>query len=407
MVKSKKFPGQPIFSQVLQLIPREILSGLVKQYGSDRYVKKFKTFDQLVAMLFCALERCTSTREVQTGLQVWEGRLVHLGVHSYPCRSTLSDANRRCPEALFGDLYHALVKLYYPQLFPDSRAALSQSERLFIIDSSTIELFQDVMRGAGMGKMDGRRKGGVKAHTMINAAHNIPCLVYLSEAKENDRVVMDKIDVPKGSILVFDKGYVKYRQWQKWTEAKIYWVTRLNDEAYYQVLEDRPVNEKQANAGVSEDQLILLGSGTTPGSEVIMARRVKYYDADKERWFVFVTNHTQFSASHIADLYRKRWQIETLFKSVKQNFQFRYFLGESANAICIQIWCALIADLLLKVIQRSVKKKTWALSNLSAMIRMHLATYVDIFAFLNNPEKALRRALALNPLQGKLIFDSC
>jgi hypothetical protein len=242
---------------------------------------------------------------------------------------------------------------------------------------------------------------------MINAAHNIPCLVYLSEAKENDRVVMDKIDVPKGSILVFDKGYVKYRQWQKWTEAKIYWVTRLNDEAYYQVLEDRPVNEKQANAGVSEDQLILLGSGTTPGSEVIMARRVKYYDADKERWFVFVTNHTQFSASHIADLYRKRWQIETLFKSVKQNFQFRYFLGESANAICIQIWCALIADLLLKVIQRSVKKKTWALSNLSAMIRMHLATYVDIFAFLNNPEKALRRALSLNPLQGKLIFDSC
>ena len=315
MVKSKKFPGQPIFSQVLQLIPREILSSLVKQYGSDRYVKKFKTFDQLVAMLFCALERCTSTREVQTGLQVWEGRLVHLGVHSYPCRSTLSDANRRCPEALFGDLYHALVKLYYPQLFPDSRAALSQSERLFIIDSSTIELFQDVMRGAGMGKMDGRRKGGVKAHTMINAAHNIPCLVYLSEAKENDRVVMDKIDVPKGSILVFDKGYVKYRQWQKWTEAKIYWVTRLNDEAYYQVLEDRPVNEKQANAGVSEDQLILLGSGTTPGSEVIMARRVKYYDADKERWFVFVTNHTQFSASHIADLYRLvNWQLHNLDK---------------------------------------------------------------------------------------------
>ncbi len=112
-----------------------------------------------------------------------------------------------------------------------------------------------------------------------------------------------------------------------------------------------------------------------------------------------MTNHAVFFA--------KRWQIETLFKSVKQNFQFRYFLIENVNAICIQIWCAMIADLHLKVIQRSVIKKTWALSNLSALIRMHLATYVDIFALLNNPEKALRRALALNPLQGKLIIDSC
>jgi hypothetical protein len=407
MRKINHFAGQPIFSQVLQLIPKRLIRSLALKHKTEHYVKSFKTYEHLVSMLFCVYQRCNSLREVSTGMLAWQARLNHLGISSYPRRSTLSDANKRCPEVFFSALYHALVRLYFPQLLPDSHLKRKLAERLFLVDSTTIELFNEVMKGAGMSKRDGRRKGGVKVHMQVNVSHHVPSIVCLTQAKENDRIFMDKISVPPGSILIFDKGYFKFRQWQEWSDKNIYWVTRLSKVAFYQVLEERPIHEKQKAAGVLEDQLILLGRGSGPGTEVIQARRVKFFDAEKGRYFEFVTNHFQFSPSHIADLYKRRWQIETLFKSVKQNYQLRYFLGENANAICIQIWCSLIADLLMKVIKNSVKKRIWSLSNLTSIIRMHLATYVNLKLFLNNPEKSLKEAIKVNPLQGQLLFDSC
>jgi hypothetical protein len=196
---------------------------------------------------------------------------------------------------------------------------------------------------------------------------------------------MDKVDVPRGSILVFDKGYFKFSQWQKWTDKNVFWVTRLSNVAYYEVLEEKVIHPKQLSLGVVQDQLILLGRGTSPGTEVIIARRVKYFDSEKQRYFDFVTNHMNLSPGNIADLYKSRWQIESLFKSVKQNYQLRYFLGANANAICIQIWCSLIADLLIKVIKNQVQR-AYAHSNLISLIRIHLGTYVRIYVFLENPE---------------------
>jgi hypothetical protein len=206
---------------------------------------------------------------------------------------------------------------------------------------------------------------------------------------------------------VFDKGYIKYSQWQQWTERGIYWVTRLGNTAYYKVIESYTLTAKQINSGIKSDEKILLGRGTGPGSEIITARRVVYYDTAKKRSFEFVTNHHTFSAIHIADLYKKRWQIETLFKSIKQNFQLKYFLGESENAIKIQVWCSLIADLLVKIVQRSVKTRTWSFSNLRSMIRMHLGTYVDLFKFLKNPEGSLKLRNANNSSQLIIPYNTC
>lgn len=406
MIKGKVFTGQPIFSQVLQLIPKSVISRLSKAHGANRYVKTFDSYHHLVSMLFCVFQRCSSLREVSTGMQAWLGRLQHLGLKTYPKRSTLSDTNKRCPAAFFQALYHELVKTYSQELLTDSRKGTTVDERLMLMDSTTIDLFNDVMGGAGMSKQDGRRKGGVKVHMLVNPIHQIPSVIYLTEARENDRVFMDKVKAPKGSILVFDKGYFKFSQWQQWTEQGIYWVSRLSRIAFYQVLEDKPVTSKQKEAGVLEDQTILLGRGSSASTEVILARRIVYFDKEKNRSFEFVTNHDRFSPANIAALYKKRWAIETLFKSLKQNYQLKYFLGDNANAICIQIWCSLIADLLIKVIKRSIKKRPWSLSNLTSMIRMHLATYVNLKEFLQHPEKALKQALKQNVQQYELLFNT-
>lgn len=386
MSKSRFFTGQPVFNQLLRLIPKGLIEDLAKSHNSDYYCKHFTSYEHLVAMLFAVLQRCNSLREVTTGMQAWMDRLQHLGVKSYPKRSTLSDANKRRGCAFFEALYHKLIALHHPVL-PDSRSKDIDS-RIYLIDSTTIDLFNDIMGGAGVSKDNGRRKGGVKAHLMTSITHLIPQVVYLSAAKENDRIFMEKIKAVKGSILVFDMGYIKYSQWNEWTQQGIYWVSRLSSSAYYQVLEEHLVSEKQKQLGVISDQKILLGKGTGPGSEVIFARRVVYFDAQKQRNLVFVTNHEKFSASNIAALYKKRWNIETLFKSIKQNYQLRYFLGDNPNAIQIQIWCSLIVDLLVKTVKK-IAKRNWSVSNLFSMIRIHLGTYVDLMNFLNNPEKSL------------------
>jgi len=406
MHKVNFFTGQPLFNQILRLIPGNIIGKVVRRHQADHYVKHFTSYEHMVSMLFCVFQRCNSLREVSTGMQAWMNRLTHLGVKSYPKRSTLSDANKRRPAAFFQDLFHELVKLYLRADLPDSRQKNGITQRLYYIDSSTMELFKDIMKGAGPSKTDGRRKGGVKVHMLVNAEHLIPRVVYINEARENDRVFMDKIDAPKGSILVFDKGYAKFSQWQTWTKQGLYWVTRLNKDAFYKVLEDLPIHEKQKAAGVLEDQIILLGRGTNKSTKIIQARRVMYYDPLQDKIFEFVTNHLKFSPRHIADLYKKRWQIEMVFKSIKHNYQLKYFLGNNENAICIQIWSSLIADLLLKVIKRSVKERMWSFSNLFSMIRMHLNTYVDLWAFLKSPENALPKENYIKETQYAILYNT-
>jgi hypothetical protein len=261
------------------------------------------------------------------------------------------------------------------------------------MDSSTFELFSDVMGGAGQSARNGQRKGGVKAHIVIDAKHQLPQICYLTEAKENDRVLMDKVQLTAGSVLVFDKGYVKHSQWQEWTEKNITWVTRLNENAFIELVEDLPVDEKQGKRGIFSDQYVLLGRGTNASTEIIPARKVVYHDKKKKRTFTFITNNTQYKPSTIAGFYKKRWLIENKFKSIKQNFQLKYFLGDTPNAIKIQLWCALIADFIINLISVIANKKKWSYANLRGLIRMHLGTYVNVIQFLNAPEKALKKLI--------------
>ncbi len=390
MSKNTFFIGQPIFTQLLKFIPKDLIKRLAIKHEADYYYKKIDSYHHLIVMLFASFQKCNSLRELISGMLVWQNKLLHLGIKHNPCRSTLADANGARKHEFFVEVYFSLLKLHKNNLLPDSR--LKREDRLFIMDSSTFELFSDVMLGVGANSKNGKRKGGVKAHMMINAVHLLPEICYFSNARENDRIIVDKILLPAGSILVFDKGYSKFSQWQQWTIDGLFWVTRLNKNASYVVIQKMNVSPAQMKKGVISDEYIFLGRGTTPSTEQIPARRIVYYDKSKSRIFAFVTNAEHLKPFSIAALYKRRWLIETNFKAIKQNFQLRYFLGDTPNAIKIQLWSALIADLLIRIVMNLAhkKKKNWAFSNLCALIRMHLATYVNIIAFLISPLKSLR-----------------
>jgi hypothetical protein len=254
------------------------------------------------------------------------------------------------------------------------------------MDSTTITLFTDIMKSAGSPAADGKRKGGAKAHVMLNAAQDVPALIRLSHSARNDMIFMPDINLPAGSILVFDKGYHHFARWQQWTETKINWVTCLNDRDVFEVLEDNVVDEQQREKGICTDQHIILGRGTQKTTLRIKVRLITYQDPVTGKNLRFLTNNNRFKASTVADLYRDRWQIELFFKRFKQHNQLRYFLGDTENAIKIQIWCAFITDLLIKIVKDQLTRK-WSFANLSGLIKHHLMNYLHLIRFLNAPDK--------------------
>ena len=398
MPKNRFFTGQPVFSQLLKLIPGHLISSAAAEHRSNHYYKKFKAYEHLVTMLYACFHRCQSIREVITGMQANHNKLIHLGMTVLPRRSTFAEANASRDSAFFEQLYHRLYNHYYSSL-PDSRKSGIES-RLFLMDSTTISLFTDVMKGAGCPGANGRKKGGAKAHVLLNAAQDVPVLIKLSEGARNDRIFMSNVTLPAGSILVFDKGYHHFARWQQWTDQKINWVTRLIGTETIEILENRTVPDKEKERGVCSDARIILGRGTNSSTLRITVRLITYKDPVSGKIFQFLTNNFRFNASTVAGLYRKRWQIELFFKRLKQNSPLRFFLGDNENAIKIQIWSAFIADLLIKIVKEQLKRK-WAFSNLSALIKHHLMNYLHLFNFLNEPDKiqnSIRRNLTVPEL---------
>jgi hypothetical protein len=390
MGKNTHFFGQPIFSQLLSFVDKSILSKVKAKHQSDRYYKKFDTWQHLVTMLYCSFSGATSLRELSTGLLAWQNKLVHIGMPSSPKRSTISDGNSKRPSGVFKDVYMGLFEKYR-HILPDSRLKMEVIKKLFIVDSTVISLFKDILKVAGRPRKDGRSKGGIKAHVMIHAAELMPCLVRFTEGSRHDHTFLKHLNVPEGSYIVMDKGYTDYLQYAQWTNRDIYFITRMKDNAIYEGMGEFDLPDDKDHE-ILKDETITLYYTVDGNKQPLKLRRIAYWDDRNSKLLVFLTNSFDQEASVIAGIYKHRWQIELLFKRLKQNFPLKYFLGDNQNAIEIQIWCSLISLLLMEVVRKTSKRK-WAFSNLVALVRFHMISYVHLINFLNDPEKELKQQL--------------
>lgn len=386
MNKGSFFTGQPIFNQILSFVPRAQVKAIARECDADRYCKSFRTYEHLVTMLYAILNRCDSLREVTTGLLAWDRRINHLGLQGHPRRSTISDANKRRSEQVFEKIYFMLLSRYR-SILPDSRRG-PKKDNLYIFDSTSIALFQEILKASGLSAATGKRKGGIKVHTLLHSRQDTPVMIRYSPAAQSDVSFLKDVQLPEGSVVVFDKGYCDYRTYNRFTDNKVTFVTRHRDRSVYRVLEQRQINEYQQNQGIEDDCLISLGYDYLKKAVQVPSRLITYTDPATQKKYRFLTNNTKLAPLTIANYYRQRWQIETFFKRIKQNYPLHYFLGDNENAIKIQIWCALIADLLLKVIRQGSHSKM-SFSNTVALIRLHLMTYMNLKSFLRSPEKSL------------------
>ena len=383
---TKNLVGQPIVKQMLEFIPCELFDKLVKELKTDRYYKTFDTWTQFVTLLFGILSRCDSTTEIASGMQALQGKLSYLGLNASPAKSTIGDGIRNRDEEFFRLLYFALID-YFFQFLSVSRIKEVPFEHFYAFDSTTITLFTDIMKSVGRNlKGEGKKKGGLKVHMMIDVHSDTAKFACISEAKMHDKKFLQHLTLPKGSMIVFDKAYNHYAQFAKWTEEEVNFVCRLKDNALYEVQEvlfEQTLTEK--SAGVMKVEHIHIEYKPAPNSKKkrkLCLRKVTYRD-EQGRIYQFICNNFEISAEMIAFIYKKRWTIELLFKKLKQNFQLHYFYSETENGIKTQIWCTLIAQLLLTVLKVKTATKK-AFSTVAALIRIHLISHLDMYWLIEN-----------------------
>ncbi|MEG0454722.1 MAG: IS4 family transposase, partial [Bacteroides sp.] len=313
----------------------------------------------------------------------------HLGISMMTSRSTLSDANKRRPEAVFEAIYRDLYATYHTQLSSDSRSHKEPKwmKRLQIIDSTTITLFSNLLfKGVGRHPKTGKKKGGIKVHTVIHANEGVPSDIRFTSAATNDSFMLKPSTLGKGDIMAMDRAYIDYEKFEQMTQRGVVYVTKMKKNLKYSILNDTMYQTPNGLMEVRIQQVTFTKQLKNGETLTHQARVITYADEKKHKLISLLTNDMESDPSEIIDIYRKRWEIELLFKQMKQNFPLKYFYGESANAIKIQIWVTLIANLLLMIMRKRLIR-SWSFSGLATMVRITLMYYVDFYSLFNHPEK--------------------
>lgn len=254
MSKSNHFSTKSVFVQLISLIDDSLIKKEVEKCESDRYIKRFKTKDHLISMLFCSFSKCTSLREISGAMLGLSGKTPGFQLNHIPKRSTLSDANKKRDVLVFENIYHELLK-QYGGFLSDSRIKNIINKQVKIFDSTTISLFKDILEGVSRNPKTGKKKGEIKVHTVVNADEIVPEMVWFSESKKHDHQFLEKLKCDENTIYVFDKGYNDYRAFEHFTNHKTGFVTRIKDNASYIKIEELDINERIHN-GVLKDEII-------------------------------------------------------------------------------------------------------------------------------------------------------
>jgi putative transposase len=330
--------------QLLKPLSRHEFETEAKKHHVGQKLRSATRWDQFIGMAMSQLSGRQSLRDIQSNLEAQRSKLYHLGAKPI-ARSTLSRLNENQPSALYENVFARLLKKCQSM---SGQHKFRFKNPLYSLDASAIDLSLSVFPWAAH-RDD---TANVKLSVGLNHGTHIPEFVAVSDGQENDMIQGRQFDFPKGSIVVFDKGYVDYEWFKTLTNKGVFFVTRLRAKAVYRIKERRVANKEK---GIFSDQIIQLSSAHALKRGAPELRRIGYRDAETGKFYEFLTNHFHLSAATIAAIYKDRWQVELFFKAIKQNLKIRAFVGTSRNAVLTQIWIAMITYLLLSFARHSAK----------------------------------------------------
>lgn len=367
-----------LFSQVLGLLKRSPIQKIVREHESDKHSKGINTWTQMISMIFMQMSGCNSLRDISMGLRSATGNLLHMGIKKAPSKSSLSYLNKNRSHEVFKAIYFDLLERYGASLNRSRMHARRIKKKVFIMDSSIIPLSLSLFDWAKYRTT----KGAVKLHAVLDYDSGLPCYANLSDGKKHDVKVAKETLFPEGSVLVVDRAYVDYEWLYNLDSNGVSFVTRLKSNAVIEVLEEFLTNEKQEH--ILSDHDIQMAGLTSSKKYPKTLRIVRVYDEKRDQYLILLTNHLSWTADTVSQLYKARWDIEVFFKHIKQLFRVKTFVGTSPNAVRIQMWCAMIAMLLLSYLKQKAKYP-WGLSNLITFIRTNLFVKIDLWKWVNKP----------------------
>jgi hypothetical protein len=335
--------GRTVFAQLLELLPRRAFESAVTRYGGEKKLRHFSCMDQLLCMIFAQLTGRSSLRDTVNCLRALGSRRYHCGIRSAPARSTLAEANERRDYRIFMDTALSMIASARVEL-PVDVDLKRLKIHAFAIDSTTIDLCLKLFPWA----LFRRRKAGIKAHMMIDLRVGIPVLMRVSHAKVADVSVLDAICFLAGAFYVMDRGYVDFARFYRIHLAGAFFITRTKRKMDCRVKARLAV---QPDGPIQRDQLIRLCGPKSRRLYPDTLRRVRYIDPETGKQLTFLTNHLTLDPLTIAMLYRKRWQIELLFKWMKQHLHIKAFFGTTPNAVKTQLWVAVMVYVLIHLLK--------------------------------------------------------
>ncbi len=342
--------GKTVFAQLMSVLPYYEFNKCVDRYKGNYRVRTFDCRQHFFTMGFAQLTYRESLREIETCLQALAGKLYHSGIKKAVSRSTLAEANESRDWRIYADYAQVLIKEARTLYLDDNKFNIDIKEMAYALDSSTIDLCLSMFPWAKFRKS----KGAIKIHALMDLRGSIPTFVEITDGKHHDVKILDLIQTEPGAIYVMDMAYIDYKRLYNIHQRPAWFVTRAKTNMDYKRVYSRPVDK---TTGLRYDQSVRLMGYYTSQHYPEMIRRIKYYDAETEVTYVFLTNNFKYSALTITQLYKERWKIELFFKWIKQHLRIKAFYGTSFNAVCCQIWIAICIYLLVAIIKKKLKSE--------------------------------------------------
>jgi hypothetical protein len=339
--------GKYIFAQLTDFLPRRVFDRIVENHQGNKYVRHFTCWNQMLCMVFGQLTSRESMRDLMLSLEAHQSKYYHLGLGSTITRRNLGKANEKRSYKIFEEFAYVLIDEARKSCYKDE-FEIDVDGNIYALDSTTIDLCLSVFWWAEFRK----HKGGIKLHTLYDVKTSIPSFLHITTASVHDVNILDLIPYETGGFYIVDKGYIDFKRLYKLHLKGSFFVTRAKDNMRFKRMYSRAVDK---TTGVLYDQIGKLEAYYSKKDYPEKFRRIKYYDQNRDRSFIFITNNMELKAEEIAMLYKKRWEVELFFKWMKQHLRIKSFWGTTMNAVKVQIYCAIIAYCLVAIVGNKLK----------------------------------------------------
>ncbi len=339
--------GKTVFSQIIDFLPQKKFRQCVNRYNGNHRVRSFTCYSQFLCMAFAQLTYREGLRDIECCLRAMQEKLYHMGIRGKVSRSTLADANELRDWRIYSDFAQILIH-EARRLYAEDHFGLELNNTVYALDSSTIDLCLSLFPWARFRKT----KAAVKLHTLLDLRGSIPVFIWITDGKIHDVNVLDHLIPEPGAIYIMDRAYLDFKRLYQMHQAAAVFVIRSKTNTGLRRLYSHKVDK---TTGVKYDQTVVLTGFYSSKDYPDKLRRIKFYDAEKKRTFIFLTNQFTLPAPIIAELYRYRWRVEIFFKWIKQHLRIKKFYGTSENAVKTQIWIAISTYVLVAIMKKKLK----------------------------------------------------